>query len=80
MSNFINLVTPADEMSDRILNYVASIKAREDTIHLLESKFNEESVSLDDFLKNIRKLEESKFIERYLLQEILQGNSHIKDF
>jgi len=40
VNNFANLVTPADEVSESVLNYVASIKAREDTIHLLESKFN----------------------------------------
>lgn len=67
VSNFANLVTPADEMSNRVLNYVASIKAREDAIHLVESKFNEESISFDDFLKTIRKLEESKFVERFML-------------
>lgn len=47
ISNFANFVTPADETSEKILNYVASIKAREDTIHMLESKFNEEELSLE---------------------------------
>jgi Na+/phosphate symporter len=56
VSNFANLVAPADEMSERVLNYVASIKAREDAIHLVESKFNEESISFEDFLKHIRRL------------------------
>ena len=35
ISNFANLVTPADEISEKILDKIVSIKAREDTIHLL---------------------------------------------
>jgi predicted acetyltransferase len=78
VSNFANLVTPEDEMSEKLLNYVASIKARDDAIHFLESKFNEESISFEDFLKNIRKLEESKFVERFMLQETLQNYSQLQ--
>lgn len=39
--NFANLVSPADEISEMVLEKMSSIKAREETIHLLESKFNE---------------------------------------
>jgi hypothetical protein len=40
------LVKPGDEISEVILNLNASLKAREETIQLLESKFNDEEVSL----------------------------------
>ena len=55
--NFTNLVIPADEISEKVLDKMVSVKAREDTIHMLESKFNDEEISFDDFMKNVRKCE-----------------------
>ena len=55
--NFANLVIPADEISEKLLDKMVSIKAREDTIHQLESRFNDEEISFDDFMKNVRKYE-----------------------
>ena len=52
---------------------MVSIKAREDTIILLESKFNDEELSFEDFMKNVRKHEECKFMDRFMLNEYLQN-------
>ena len=71
--NFANLVSPADEISEMVLEKMSSIKAREETIHLLESKFNEEEISFEDFMKNVRKLEEGKFTDRFMLTEYMQN-------
>lgn len=56
-----NVVVPADNISEQILDLTASTKAREDAIHLLEGQFNDERIPLEVFLKNARKMEEAKF-------------------
>lgn len=56
-----NIVVPADRVSEQVLDLSASIKAREDAIHMLETKFNEEEINLESFMKNVRKMEEGKF-------------------
>ena len=61
INNFTNLVKPADSISEGVLELNCSIKAREDTLHLIESKFNDEAISLEDFLKQVRKMEEARF-------------------
>jgi hypothetical protein len=38
----------------------------------LENKFNEQEVGLEDFIKNIRKIEEAKFEEKALLAKCLK--------
>jgi hypothetical protein len=38
--DFLSVVKPADELSEQILDLSSSIKAREEAIHMLESKFN----------------------------------------
>lgn len=55
--SLLNLVKPQDELSDQILDLLSSIKAREDCTNELESKFNEGSITFDDFLKHVRKIE-----------------------
>ncbi len=62
-----NLVRPKDDLSEQILDLISSIKAREDCANELESKFNDGALTLDDFIKNLRKIEESKFEEKVLL-------------
>ena len=71
--NFTNLVIPADEISEKVLDKMVSVKAREDTIHMLQSKFNDEEISFDDFMKNVRKCEQAKFMDRFMLNEYLQN-------
>ena len=71
--NFTNLVIPADEISEKVLDKMVSVKAREDTIHMLQSKFNDEEISFDDFMKNVRKYEQAKFMDRFMLNEYLQN-------
>jgi predicted nucleic acid-binding Zn-ribbon protein len=77
IGNFANLVTPADEFSEQILEYHSSIKAREETLHLLEHKFNEEQITFEEFMKHARKLEEGKFVDRFMLTETLQNYSNL---
>lgn len=48
---------PADELSNQILDLQSSIKAREDCLLLLENHFNEEEIKLEDFMKQMRKIE-----------------------
>jgi hypothetical protein len=50
------------------------LKAREDCIVLLENKFNQEQLSLEDFTKQLRKIEESRFEERVLLQKCVRNS------
>ena len=61
------VIVPADEISKQILDLITSIRAKQDTVNFLETKFNEEKISLEDFIKNARKLEEAKFQEKALL-------------
>ena len=61
------VIVPADELSKQILDLITSIRAKQDTVNFLETKFNEEKISLEDFIKNARKLEEAKFQEKALL-------------
>jgi hypothetical protein len=50
------------------------LKAREDCIVLLENKFNQEQISLEDFTKQLRKIEENRFEERVLLQKCVRNS------
>ena len=61
------VIVPADELSKQIIDLITSIRAKQDTVNFLETKFNEEKISLEDFIKNARKLEEAKFQEKALL-------------
>jgi hypothetical protein len=72
-----NVVAPADRISEQILDLTASIKAREDAIHLLEGQFNDERIPLEVFMKNARKMEEAKFEEKALLIKCLTKVSMI---
>ena len=63
------VIVPADEISKQILDLITSIRAKQDTVNFLETKFNEEKISLEDFIKNARKLEEAKFQEKALLEK-----------
>jgi hypothetical protein len=51
-----NMVQAADPLSEQILDVYSNIKAHEETVTFLENKFNEGSVSFEDFLKNLRKI------------------------
>ena len=50
-----------DDLSEQILDLISSIKSREDCANELESKFNDGALTLDDFMKHFRKIEENKF-------------------
>ena len=84
MTNFLNnneksripdltsIVKPANDLSSQILDLLSSIKAREECLMMLESRFNDEELSLEDFMKHMRKIEEAKFEEKVLLQKCLK--------
>ena len=56
--NLSELIKPTDELSEQILGICSSMKAHDDCIDLLEGKFNEQEISFEQFIKNIRKIEE----------------------
>ena len=51
-----SLIKPNDELSDQILDVYSSMKAHEECISLLESKFNDEDITFEEFIKNLRKM------------------------
>lgn len=51
---------------------MSSNKAREDCIIMLENRFNQEELSLDDFMKQVRKMEEMRFEEKVLLSKCVK--------
>jgi hypothetical protein len=61
------LVKPRDDLSEQILDLISSVKAREDCANELELKFNDGALTLEDFMRNLRKIEEVKFEEKVLL-------------
>lgn len=77
-TQLLDMVTPADELSDAVLELTSSIKAREDCEDYLESRFNDEAISLEDFMKGIRKIEEEKFMDKAMLIKGLQQISRIR--
>lgn len=54
--NLSSLVVPKDELSDQVLDLLAGLKAREETVRQLESKFNEKEIPLELFMKMLYKL------------------------
>ena len=56
-----SLVRPKDERSEQILDLTSSLKARDDCINLLETKFNDGELGFEEFMKLVRKMEEEKF-------------------
>lgn len=54
--NLSSLVVPKDELSDQVLDLLAGLKAREETVRQLESKFNEKEIPLELFMKMFYKL------------------------
>ena len=56
-----SIVKPANDLSEQVLDLLCSIKSREDCLLMLETRFNEEEVKLEDFLKQLRKIEETRF-------------------
>lgn len=51
---------------------MSGIKAREECAILLENKFGQEQLSLEEFLKHVRRIEESKFEEKCLLMKCIK--------
>ena len=74
MPDLTNFVKPSNEFPEQILWLRSSLKAREAGIVLLENKFNQEQPSLEDFTKQLRKIEESRFEERVLLQKCVRNS------
>ena len=72
LSSITSIVQPANELSEQILDLMSSCKAREECVVLLEARFNQEAVSLDEFMKHLRKIEEARFEEKVLLQKCLK--------
>lgn len=72
LSSITSIVQPKDAVSEQILDLLSGIKAREECVLLLEARFNQEEVSLEDFMKYLRRMEEAKFEEKILLQKCLK--------
>ena len=51
---------------------MSSTKAREDTVIMLENRFNQEEISLEDFIKQVRKMEEMRFEEKVLIAKCVK--------
>lgn len=66
------LVQPKDELSEQILDLSSSLKAQEDCLVFLEGKFSEEEVPLESFLKQLRRIEETRFENKALLRKCLK--------
>ena len=69
--NVAELIKTTDELSEQILDLTSSMKAHEDCLDLLEGKFNSEEISFEEFIKNLRKIEEDKFEEKVLLAKCI---------
>lgn len=61
ISSITSIVQPKDAISEQILDLLSGIKAREECVLLLENKFTQEDISLEEFMKGLRKIEEAKF-------------------
>jgi hypothetical protein len=61
LSSITSIVQPKDLLSEQILDLLSGIKAREECVLLLEGKFTQEDISLEEFMKGLRKIEEAKF-------------------
>jgi hypothetical protein len=68
-----NVVKPSNERSAQILDLLSSVKAREDCLLLLETRFNQEEIKLEDFMKQMRRIEEARFEEKVLLNKCLKA-------
>lgn len=69
--NVAELIKTPDQLSEQILDITSSMKAHDDCLDLLQGKFNSEEISFEEFIKNLRKIEEEKFEEKVLLAKCL---------
>lgn len=54
-----------------MLDLAVNIRAKEDCLTLLQTKFNEGELDFNDFIKHARKLEEQKFEDKFLLAKCI---------
>lgn len=71
----IDLVQPAGG-TVQLLDLIAENKAQHDMGIFLENKFASNEINLETFLKHIRKVEEEKFMTKYMIKKVVEAMKH----
>ena len=64
------LITPADNLSRQMLKLSAEVAAIEDCMYYLDRALSNDTIELDDHLKQIRKLARSQFLAKAHIKKI----------
>lgn len=74
----MELVQPVKGMPAQLLDLIAENKAQHDMFVFVEGKFANDEISLETFMKLSRKIEEEKFMSKYLIKKAVEAlkNEH----
>ena len=67
------MVIPSTGLSKQLLELVSENKASYDDYIFLEGKFLNNEIGLEVLMKNARKIEEDKFMTKYMIKKVMEA-------
>ena len=77
VANIDDFISPDDEISDHILNYLAEEKAWDETLDAIKEQYRKKKITLSKYLEGVRSISDIQFMcmaQRRKIMSVLAAN------